>query len=120
MKSFSIAVALTAALGAPTAAFAAPDPTDPRAAIPNVQYRSPFHDYRPLGEDKSLAWKAANEEVQRIGGWRAYAKEASEANAGSDKTEKAAPSVSAPSAAPAPEPAAKKPAVDHSGHGKQK
>lgn len=116
MKSFSIAVALTAALGASTTAFAAPDPTDPRAAIPIVQYRSPFHDYRPLGEDKALAWKAANDEVQRIGGWRAYAKEASDANAGSDK---AAPSVSAPTAAPTPQPATKKPTVDHSGHGKK-
>lgn len=117
MKSFSIAVALTAALGASTIAFAAPDPTDPRAAIPIVQYRSPFHDYRPLGEDKVLAWKAANDEVQRIGGWRAYAKEASEAIADSDK---AAPSVSVPTAAPPPEGAVKKPAVDHSGHVKQK
>ncbi|MBL8525752.1 MAG: hypothetical protein JNN20_18880 [Betaproteobacteria bacterium] len=87
MKSFSIAV-LSATLGVSTAALAAPDPTDARAAVPIVQYRSPFHDYRPLGDNKPLAWKAANDEVQRIGGWRAYAKEASEANTGSDKSEK--------------------------------
>lgn len=119
MKSVSIAVALTAVLGASTA-FCAPDPTDPRAAIPSVPYRSPFHDYRPLGEDKPIAWKAANDEVQRIGGWRAYAREASEANAASDEKGKATPSVSAPTQMPAAEPDAKKPAMDHSGHGKKK
>ena len=43
---------------------------------PSVHYKSPFSDYRPLGEDKRTPWKAANDEVAKIGGWRVYAREA--------------------------------------------
>ena len=73
---------LTAALGpivALTAAAAPPDPADGKASVPPVQYQSPFADYRPLGEDKNAAWKDANDTVGKIGGWRAYAREAAEA-----------------------------------------
>ena len=72
---------LTAALGpigASTAA-APSDPADGKASVPPVQYQSPFADYRPLGEDKNTAWKDANDTVGKIGGWRAYAREAAEA-----------------------------------------
>ncbi len=48
---------------------------------PSIQYQSPFNDYRPLGEDKRIPWKAANDEVGKIGGWRVYAREASVNNA---------------------------------------
>lgn len=115
MKNFSIAVALTAALGVSTAAFAAPDPTDPRAGIPTLQYRSPFRDYRPLGEDKPLAWKAANDEVQRIGGWRAYAKESRETPA----TDVAPTASPATPVKPMAEPPAKG-QPGHAGHGQPK
>ena len=49
-----------------------------------IQYQSPFKDYRPLGEDKRVPWKAANDEVGKIGGWRVYAREASVDNPISD------------------------------------
>ena len=50
---------------------------DPTANVSasEVRYKSPFKDYRPLGEDKRILWKAANDEVGRIGGWRVYARE---------------------------------------------
>ena len=58
---------------------AAPDPADPNTAIPATVYVSPFSDYRPLGEDKNTGWKDANDTVGKIGGWRAYAREAADA-----------------------------------------
>jgi len=41
-------------------------------------YRSAFENYQPFAEEKVLPWKEANDTVGAIGGWRAYAKEASE------------------------------------------
>ena len=58
---------------------AAPDPTNANAGIPATTYRSPFAEYRPLGEDKNTAWKDANDTVGKVGGWRAYAREAADA-----------------------------------------
>jgi len=67
-------------LSAAQAAGAAPvGPGDPNAAVPAVEYRSPFARYRPLGEVTTGPWRAVNEEVGRIGGWKAYAREAQEA-----------------------------------------
>jgi len=60
-----------------TAAPSRPDPADAKAATPALQYRSAFAGYRRLGaESPSLAWREANNTVERIGGWRAYAREA--------------------------------------------
>lgn len=53
-----------------------PDPLDPQAAVPPAQYRSALAAYRPLAEAPVGSWKEANERVNRIGGWRAYAREA--------------------------------------------
>ena len=85
-----------------------PDPADANVVIPASIYRSPFADYRPLGEDKSTPWRDANETVGRIGGWRAYAREAADAKKARDATGavKAEPTASPqplpPPAAPAP------------------
>lgn len=53
-----------------------PDPLDPAASAPRVSYESVFKDYRRFGETQRTPWKQANETVERIGGWRAYAREA--------------------------------------------
>jgi hypothetical protein len=45
------------------------------AQIPAV-YTSPIADYQKFVDEKVLPWKAANDKVAEIGGWRAYAKEA--------------------------------------------
>ena len=97
------------------AAFAAPDPANAQAPVPPIQYRSPFRDYRPLGDDKLLSWKASNDEVAKIGGWRVYAKEAREPQAAAPVPEptKPAPDALKPSA---PVPAA----PVHAGHGQPK
>ena len=52
------------------------DPLNPQAQVPAVIYTSPLATYRRLGEDKRVPWTQANETVNRIGGWRSYAREA--------------------------------------------
>ena len=52
------------------------DPLDPQARVLRATYRSPLADDRRLGDDAPLSWQEANETVKRIGGWRAYAREA--------------------------------------------
>lgn len=74
------------------------DPGNAAAPVAPVTYRSPFADYRVLGDDRITPWQDANDTVQKIGGWRAYAKEAAEAaKAGAAKP------------TPPPTPAAQKP-----------
>jgi hypothetical protein len=58
-----------------------PDPLDPRAGVPPAVHRSPFDSYRRFADEPPLAWRDANREVARIGGWRTYAREAQDADA---------------------------------------
>lgn len=63
---------LLLAAGAAGPAGAQPDPAPASPA-----YRSAFEDYRPWGEQAVASWKDTNDTVGRIGGWKAYAQEAS-------------------------------------------
>ena len=38
-------------------------------------FKSAFEGYNAYSDDPVAGWKAANDEVARIGGWRAYAKQ---------------------------------------------
>jgi hypothetical protein len=97
---FCSAAALTPPAGAsvstpaPTAS-AAPgpvrDPAQPAAEVPRTGYRSAFTGYRPWQEQGVGDWRALNDRVGRIGGWRTYLREAQQA-----------PPLPAPVAAPAP------------------
>ena len=58
---------------------ARPDAADPKAPVPPVIHRSALTDYRPLGDAGVGPWRDANDEVGRIGGWRAYSREAQSA-----------------------------------------
>jgi hypothetical protein len=51
----------------------------PAPAPGPVPYRSALEGYQPFAETKAVPWKEANDTVGRIGGWRAYAKEAAPA-----------------------------------------
>ena len=42
----------------------------------NFDYRSPLEGYRAYAAQDVQAWRESNDTVGRIGGWRAYAKEA--------------------------------------------
>lgn len=116
---------------------AAPNPADEQNIVPPVIYQSPFRDYRPIGEDQPIPWKAANDEVRRIGGWRVYAKEAQDGTASANPAAPATPApvtslpgkpadaATAPNTTPPPvkppvnEPAVK-PVPGHGGHGEHK
>lgn len=62
-------------------------------------FRSALDGYQPYTDEKIINWKEANDLTGRIGGWRAYAKEAQQ-----------------PAAAGTPP--ASPPADPHAGHGK--
>lgn len=85
-----------------------PDPLDAKAATAPLVYRSPFTGYKKLAAEASpVAWRDANDAVLRIGGWRAYAREANAAAS--------APAAAASSPASAPE-RAQRPATPPPGH----
>ncbi len=68
--AFSSAVLLAGHASAQTAPPATPPATTP------VPYKSAFEGYRAHSDDKMGNWKAANDNVARIGGWREYARQA--------------------------------------------
>lgn len=49
----------------------------PQPAPKPPAFQSAFEGYQPYTDDKTGNWKAANDTTAQIGGWRAYAKEAS-------------------------------------------
>ncbi|MFM8556104.1 MAG: hypothetical protein ACKODG_08010 [Betaproteobacteria bacterium] len=53
-----------------------PDPLDPNAPVPPLSRQSSLSSPLPLGETAVGSWRDANDTVNRIGGWRAYAREA--------------------------------------------
>src|SRR5215203_3828041 len=46
-----------------------------RKGEPASSYGSAWSGYRPFADEKIISWKEANDEVRRIGGWRAYLRE---------------------------------------------
>ncbi len=78
------AVALAACAGAaPAQPSTAPmptyvDPLDARAVVPAARATAPLESYRrhTSVEVQPGSWRAANDNVNRIGGWRTYAREA--------------------------------------------
>jgi hypothetical protein len=65
-KSICFALALVA--GAAVAQEKRPDPKDPKAKAPPVEYRSAFEGYRRHAEPELAPWRVVNEEVERVGG----------------------------------------------------
>lgn len=61
----------------PTAAPSKADPLDARAVVPAIVYRSSIGSGRRVTPNSdAVPWREANDTVHRIGGWRAYAREA--------------------------------------------
>ena len=87
---------------------ARPDPADSKVNVPPVIYVSPLKQYQPLGDEQVTSWKAANELVEKIGGWQIYAKEAQEPAPAADQSARPVP----PSA-PRPKPPTQ---GGHAGH----
>lgn len=102
--------------GAVVAQQAPPAPPAQAPAAPSP-YHSAFDGYQPFKDEKVAPWKGANDTVGRIGGWRAYARQANEGDASASAPSPAA--AAATGVAPGdsqPTPAAK-PANPHAGHG---
>ena len=85
MSKHLTGIALTTALAAlavlQPAAAQKRDPTDANAAVPALQYRSAFADYRANLEQPVGSWREANDTAGRVGGWRVYARQAREPEA---------------------------------------
>ena len=85
-----------------------PDPSDAGVSVPPVIYDASFARYRAFAEQEVAPWKETNDTAGRIGGWRVYAREAREPEAGG----KAQP----PGLKPVPAVAAKPMPDGHGGH----
>jgi hypothetical protein len=57
------------------------DPLDPQAQVPQTVHSTSLSHYRRWRDETLLPWREANDRVARIGGWRAYAREAARADA---------------------------------------
>lgn len=82
----SVATAAPLAWAQPAPDRARPDPQDAGVSVPRVIYRSSLATYRALSDEKPASWKETNDNVGRVGGWRAYAKEAQRAKPARDST----------------------------------
>lgn len=82
----------------------ATQPYNAMADVPVAGYRSALSGYRTFQDEKVSSWRASNDNVARIGGWRFYAREAREPEPAPRDTVRDAP------ATPASHP--------HAGHGK--
>lgn len=80
-------LALSSALLTLAASAQTPDAPPARGAMPLLDgaaavvpggYRSAMEGYQSYSETRMVPWKEANDTVGKIGGWRAYAKEAAE------------------------------------------
>ena len=90
------ATAASAALAQPVADAVRGTAADPGAPVEPMVYHSPFARYRPLSEAAVAPWKSVNDEVARIGGWKAYAREAQEGAASATTGPGRSPSSAAP------------------------
>ena len=72
----ALCATLLAAQAQTSAPITRPDPLDAQARVPALVYRSSLVPAPLPGADKPVPWRDANDTVSRIGGWRAYAREA--------------------------------------------
>jgi len=84
------------------------DPLDAAASVPSGRHESALKSYRRFDEVQAVPWQQANDTVERIGGWRGYAREANPAPPA------ASAGQASPASAPRDEPKAP------SGHGGHK
>lgn len=75
-------IAFLAALGALVAAGAQAQhqaqANAPAPAASGPAWRSALETYQPFSDEKTMPWRQANDTVQGVGGWRAYAREAAQ------------------------------------------
>lgn len=96
VTSLTAATAYAQAVAPPSGTGAAASPASA------ISFQSALQGYQPYGDEKIRPWRESNDTVGKVGGWRAYAKEAAE------------PATPAAGTAPA----AAGSANPHAGHGK--
>lgn len=88
-------------------------PTNTASVASPFQFHSVFTHYNMFTEQPVLPWREANDDVGKIGGWRFYAKEASQPDAADTPTKsKSDPQMKLPAEPP-------NDAGPHSGHGRK-
>lgn len=108
--ALALALAFSASAQTPASTARKADPLDARASVPAVVYESAFSRHRGVAGEKAIPWREANDTAARIGGWRAYTREA-------QQPEPALPASSAPAAQPAQaDPKLVPPPQGHGGH----
>ena len=70
---------------------AAAEAAESPAPAVGLAYRSAWSGYRAWQEPEAPSWRAVNERVAAVGGWRAYLKQVREAQAAPPATAPAAP-----------------------------
>ena len=113
--TLTLATAIAAAQATPSSQAPPPaaDPLDAKTNVAPMVYRSTLATYKRVGEIELVPWREANDRVGRIGGWRAYAREANAPEAPASTAPAPAPaagSTSMPMRMPKPMP------VPHGGH----
>ena len=89
----------------PTAPAAASQASFPAPATPAAKFGanpSAFDGFKPYTDEPPGNWKAANENVARIGGWREYAKQAQQPDDTPTPTTKAGENMPKPAAVAMP------------------
>lgn len=79
-----------------------PDPLDAQASVPAMRWQSSLQPAGAAAADKPLPWREANDTAARIGGWRAYAREAQQPDPVVKPAAASAPALMPASAAPQP------------------
>lgn len=74
-------IAVSSASLAQTALGKRADPLDSSAAVAPLVFQSTLAGYQRHAEQPVVSWREANDTVNRIGGWRAYAREARQPDA---------------------------------------
>jgi hypothetical protein len=115
-RSFpAAALPLLLACAWPAHAADRPDPADPSHAVPSIQHRSAFDGFRSHGDPAVGDWRAVNETVGRVGGWRVYAREVAAGAADAERDRDAPAPVHGAAAVSRPD--GPRPADPHHQHG---
>ena len=75
--SIALVALASTSVYAQTSASVPPAAAVSKPAAP-LAFSSAFEGYQPYTDEKTANWRQANDNTARIGGWRAYAKEAAE------------------------------------------
>ena len=75
---FAVTPASALAQAGPEPVAARTDPSDVNVRVPQIEYRSTFTTYGAYADQEVKDWRESNDIVGRVGGWRAYAREARE------------------------------------------